>query len=747
MAAPAAPPPPSASSPPPPPSSAADERPGQPDDQPPPPQEQEEEQQHHQVQPPDAAEKECVHRTKLVQFLGRSTPIILQNDNGPCPLLAICNILLLRNSLNLSPDTAEVSQEKLLSLVAERLIDSNSNINNKDAGYFENQQQNIADAIDLLPRLATGIDVNIKFRRIDDFEFTRECAIFDLLDIPLYHGWIVDPQDDDTAIAIGSKSYNALMGELVALDTRMMDQEHKEDSGEDCVDFAAAATAALGVPSPSLSKVSSFDGSPRSVSDTQISRKGDVEEEAELMRVLKLSEAEGANSSINSLIAGNGTCNISSNFDEGSCPQKFVHADALGRLQDSSGVENISCQPKPPLMVADMTLIDENYPVIARTCLGEVGPPSLKTDVADHIHQSKHAETGVAAIQDDLIDLRDVDTSVQVEKASVLSPIKLDGTMDESSSLSLLVNEKVEILASPVYTVEAADRQTGCDAAKFLRVSVPNVDSDSSGGKLQHADIAEPFTPSIDGSEPIYEGEECILDSGTAACEDREPIYEGEVVLAKQADKAIVDAYDVSSKDEMTPQQGELVRNFLKSSASQLTIYGLFCLQDGLKERELCVFFRNNHFSTMFKYEGQLYLLATDQGYINQPDLVWEKLNEVNGDTLFMTSNFKEFKMESHTNDTWDEHNAMASTADYLASIDSAKHAGLDMNSDLQLAIALQQQEFEQQQPQPQRNNVQQQSIGASRLITGPQVGRYGGRNPSSSNRADAKSKDRCIIM
>lgn len=30
--------------------------------------------------------------------------------------------------------------------------------------------------------------------RIDDFEFTPECAIFDLLDIGLYHGWIVDPQ-------------------------------------------------------------------------------------------------------------------------------------------------------------------------------------------------------------------------------------------------------------------------------------------------------------------------------------------------------------------------------------------------------------------------------------------------------------------------------------------------------------------------------------------------------------------------
>ena len=34
-------------------------------------------------------------------------------------------------------------------------------------------------------------------------------------------------------------------------------------------------------------------------------------------------------------------------------------------------------------------------------------------------------------------------------------------------------------------------------------------------------------------------------------------------------------------------------------------------------------------FSLYSQFEGELYLLATDQGYINQPDLVWEKLNEV----------------------------------------------------------------------------------------------------------------------
>ncbi|KAI9111219.1 hypothetical protein K1719_017830 [Acacia pycnantha] len=110
---------------------------------------------------------------------------------------------------------------------------------------------------------------------------------------------------------------------------------------------------------------------------------------------------------------------------------------------------------------------------------------------------------------------------------------------------------------------------------------------------------------------------------------DNEPVYEGEVLLAEQADKSTPAPSDTRTTDEITPQQGELIKSFLRNNASQLTFYGLFCLQGGLEDRELCVFFRNNHFSTMFKYEGGLYLLATDQGYLNQPDLVWEKLCEL----------------------------------------------------------------------------------------------------------------------
>ncbi|KAK1565294.1 hypothetical protein Q3G72_023470 [Acer saccharum] len=676
--------------------------------------------------------KECIHKTKTIQFLGRTTPIVLQNDNGPCPLLAICNVLLLRNNLNLSPDIGEVSQEKLLSLVAERLIDSNSNVNmqNKDAGYVENQQQNISDAIDLLPRLATGIDVNLKFRRIDDFEFTPECAIYDLLDIPLYHGWIVDPQDFDTTEAIGSKSYNALMGELVALES--IRGECRSNSEEDCVDFAAATTATLGVPSPCLSKTRSFDDSPHSVSDQQNTRKGDAEEAEELMRILKLSETEQPTSLGDSTEENGSGATMSVNSDKYSSNK--VALDSIHTLEKHIGVGDQSFhQPEPS--------ISEHGSVLSNDSNNNQSG-DIKLD------QSSKKESG-----ERVVEKTSVETLVQVEVTVSPSPGKATMSVVETHVDKSQGGEEVENQSTQSTSVadvhEPADNRCGYGTTEVSNLSVPNADSDSSSGRIQSTDVPETYPSSVDGSEPMYEGEECIIDSGTAVYEDREPVYEGEVILAEQADKTTSDACNVGSNDEITPKQGELIRNFFRNNASQLTFYGLFCLQDGLKERELCVFFRNNHFSTMFKFDGELYLLATDQGYINQPDLVWEKLNEVNGDTVYMTSNFKEFKLDSHPNDTWDEHGAMSSTADYLASIDSAAHAGLDINSDLQLAIALQQQEFEQQPPPP-RSNSQQPSISdGSRLITGPQVARHGGKSSSSTSspRPEAKSKEKCSIM
>lgn len=57
----------------------------------------------------------------------------------------------------------------------------------------------------------------------------------------------------------------------------------------------------------------------------------------------------------------------------------------------------------------------------------------------------------------------------------------------------------------------------------------------------------------------------------------------------------------VSSSPSLIP--GIVAEQFLNSTATQLTYHGLCELTSTVQEGELCVFFRNNHFSTMIKYK------------------------------------------------------------------------------------------------------------------------------------------------
>ncbi|PIA35764.1 hypothetical protein AQUCO_03500255v1 [Aquilegia coerulea] len=656
-------------------------------------------------------DKEHLYKTKIIEFNNRRTPIILQNDNGPCPLLAICNVLLLRNSLNLNLDASEVSLQRLLALVAEKLIDCNSNTENKDAGYLENQRQNIGDAIDLLPRLATGIDVNVQFRKIDDFEYTRECAIFDLLNIPLCHGWIVDPQDSDTASAIGSKSYNTLMGELVALETRNTEEMHKSNLEEDCIDFAAATTATLGVPSPCLSRGRSFDESPHfddshpSDSGHQRARKGDIEEAAELLKALQLSNSELP------VCSDEGTHLKSSETVD---VQDLMEVHPEGHHQISQPEQSIimntnatsSCNSETKSLGSSSLENGDSY---SKVTSGSYVDRSSSSEPMEHFKSSDLKEhlSRPAVLQNETDGLsnptKDLCTTYKGDEDGPSGDRHFEETCPQAST------------SSADYKQE--DNQSGSDKIPCADFSVKNPEPEISGSMREDVDVPKSDTISLDGSELLYEGEDRILDSGVTSYENREPMYEGEVVLAEQAERG---TGEVQPQCGITQHEGELIRSFLRNNASQLTVFGLFGLMEEISEENLCVFFRNNHFSTMYKVKGQLYLLATDQGYINQPDLVWEKLNEVNGDTVFMTGDFKEFKVNDHNN-TWDQQNAMASTVDYLANIDNSTPTCSTFDSDMQLAIELQEQEFNSQ-PQRSRNSQQPSSGGNSRLITGPQV-------------------------
>ena len=197
------------------------------------------------------------YKLKRVDFFGRRCAVVTQNENGPCPLIGIANVLLLRNTISLagSDDRPETSTSELMSLIAARLLDTNADADDDgspdaptkvalaDEGdtsrdrddaetreaLRQNQEQNISDAMAVLPTLATGLDVNVRFRHALDFEFTAELAVFDLLDVTLAHAWCVDPEDDAPAArAIGARSYNQLMERLVELATIAEDAEREE---------------------------------------------------------------------------------------------------------------------------------------------------------------------------------------------------------------------------------------------------------------------------------------------------------------------------------------------------------------------------------------------------------------------------------------------------------------------------------------------------------------------------------------
>lgn len=78
------------------------------------------------------------------------------------------------------------------------------------------------------------------------------------------------------------------------------------------------------------------------------------------------------------------------------------------------------------------------------------------------------------------------------------------------------------------------------------------------------------------------------------------------------------------------------ILQFLESTSSQMTAYGLFELRERLSNGELAVLFRNNHFSTLYKRDGQLYALMTDQGYEGQ-GVAWEVLLTEDGNTTLVS--------------------------------------------------------------------------------------------------------------
>jgi hypothetical protein len=170
-------------------------------------------------------------RLKKISFFQRDVMILCQNANGPCPLIAITNILLLKGRLTISTDISYISLDEIVQMVAEVIFEDSDKV--KTSGNFTNSeeiqlQQTLDDVFTILPKLAKGLDLNIMFNGVNKYEFTQEVSIFDILQIPLLHGWIYDnrgSEEDEGAAAIanaiGDKSYNHIIFKMVDYQTLM----------------------------------------------------------------------------------------------------------------------------------------------------------------------------------------------------------------------------------------------------------------------------------------------------------------------------------------------------------------------------------------------------------------------------------------------------------------------------------------------------------------------------------------------
>ncbi|XP_076330301.1 ubiquitin carboxyl-terminal hydrolase MINDY-2-like isoform X1 [Tachypleus tridentatus] len=178
---------------------------------------------------------QSAYHIKWIDWKDKKVPVITQNENGPCPLIAIMNVLILKEKITLPSMMEIITPGQLMEYLGDCILENMPK--NISEGAQLNYEQNMHDAMSILPKLQTGLDVNVRFTSVDHFEYTPELIVFDLLHIPLYHGWLVDPQSPEVQTAVGNCSYNQLVENII---------NNKASAREEVVTEALLAESFLG---------------------------------------------------------------------------------------------------------------------------------------------------------------------------------------------------------------------------------------------------------------------------------------------------------------------------------------------------------------------------------------------------------------------------------------------------------------------------------------------------------------------
>jgi hypothetical protein len=325
-------------------------------------------------------------------------------------------------------------------------------------------------------------------------------------------------QDTETATAIGSKSYNALASGLAEFKSGKPTEEGKHME-EEPVDFAAATTAALKIPSPSVSQGISFDEHTLPDSAEPQIRRGDREEEEELMRVLNLSKAE-------TIAAVDGSVS----FDT-------LHSHSSSNVEETPQSE--SFQSEAPEVVG--LTKEEEHGSHAVSDDGSVLPVTNGAVNSSQVvpKESQEALTPKEPEDNAMKNMLpgDLDKSVQSSESTPAYPSHESfAPSDDQPATPILVEADNETCRGHLGADESTDIEGSCDSAAACEAA-PGHATTELDEKCDSLNNLEPPPSSIQECEPIYQGEEHILGTTNVAYENQEPVYEGEVVLAEQADK------------------------------------------------------------------------------------------------------------------------------------------------------------------------------------------------------------------
>ncbi|KAJ3901854.1 hypothetical protein F5879DRAFT_291477 [Lentinula edodes] len=206
--------------------------------------------------------------------------------------------------------------------------------------------------------------------------------------------------------------------------------------------------------------------------------------------------------------------------------------------------------------------------------------------------------------------------------------------VDISAALEIMPCTQKGMDLNPLFTGAKSFRPNGTGGELKLFEQV--------GIDLIHGWLVDPESPE---AEAISHTED--YDSAVMLIAEADHVTKGRFVVddsdIPQAESSKSPVY--SDEERAKIENATSIRRFLDSTQSQLTYHGLFHLASTTKPGALMALFRNLHLSVLYKRDTpedtSLYNLVTDYIFLNEPSIVWERIEDVQGSmSTFVDSSF-----------------------------------------------------------------------------------------------------------